>query len=109
MVTIDGKTGDISCGGLRLSDIAIGGRDGQVCCYTQTENIKHFAERVVNEFTVRMLSGCAKQVVIGHEILRVRMYRFPSRGHLLAGGLYIYGVVSRLKIAFFPTRCVNVS
>lgn len=59
MVTVDGKTGDISCGILRLSDIAIGGRDGQVCCYTQTENIKHFAERVVNECTVRMLSGCA--------------------------------------------------
>ena len=45
---------------------AIGGRDRRFCCSTQTENVKHFAYRVVSDGTVQMLSGWVVASVIRH-------------------------------------------
>jgi hypothetical protein len=50
--------------------------------HTHTENIE---EPVVSQCTVRMLSGWV--VAACHrEILRMRICRIPSKGHLLVGG-----------------------
>lgn len=53
------------------------------CYYIQTENIKYFEQRAMNECTVLMFSRWMVTHVIHHEIFGMHVYRIPSRDHLL--------------------------
>jgi hypothetical protein len=66
---------------------AIGGRDRRFCCCTQTENIKHFAYRVVSDGSVQMLSGWVVTSRCRLSVLRMRFCRIPNTDHLLVEGL----------------------
>jgi len=52
----------------------------------------------MSECTVQILSGWVVKLVIRHEILRMRIFRIPSRDHLHGGGLH--GRIRRKFLTF---------